>query len=302
MSMQIVRLFEIVYLLLEKKSVTASELADRFEVSTRTIYRDIDTLSAAGIPVYASKGKGGGLRLTEGFVLNKSLLSETEQNEILTALQALGATQYPGGAEILGKLGALFQKSTVNWIDVDFSDWGFSDRETFDILKRAILERRRVAFDYYSSYGEKTIRTAEPLLLWFKHRSWYLKAYDCAKQDERTFKLSRLKRLNLLDETFDPSTHPEKPYTPPDKRQASMVRIRLRVDASQLYRIYDEFDESMIEKSPDDEFLCEAVFPEDEWVYGFILSFGHFAEVLEPPHIREIIAERARKISQLYSE
>lgn len=298
--MQIARLFEMVYLLLDKKSMTASELAARFEVSTRTVYRDIDTLSAAGIPIYASKGRGGGIRLTDGFVLNKSLLSEKDQNEILAALQALGATQYPGGGEILDRLGTLFQKGAAHWIEVDFSNWGHLDHETFEKIKRAILNRQLIAFDYYSSYGEKTRRAVEPALLWFKHRNWYLKAFDRGKQDERIFKLSRLKRLETLEESFEPRPWPESSYAPPEKRRLDMVTVRLKVEPSQLYRIYDEFDESMVEQAADGCFVCEATFPEDEWLYGYILSFGHFAEVVSPPHIRERIEERLKKALRIY--
>lgn len=100
--MQISRLFEIVYLLLDKKCITAQELADRFEVSARTIYRDIDTLSQAGIPVFASRGKGGGIRLMDNFILNKSVLSKEEQSSILSALHGMNALQPGQTGAVLG--------------------------------------------------------------------------------------------------------------------------------------------------------------------------------------------------------
>lgn len=118
--MQISRLFEIVYLLLDKKCMTAQQLADRFEVSVRTIYRDIDTLSQASIPVYASRGKGGGIRLTDNFVLNKSVLSEEEQNSILSALYGMNAMQPGQTGEVLEKLSALFGGRQYDWIEIDF--------------------------------------------------------------------------------------------------------------------------------------------------------------------------------------
>lgn len=108
--MQISRLFQIIYILLEKKSVTAGELAEHFEVSVRTIYRDIDALSQAGIPIYASQGKGGGISLLDNFVLDKSLITEKEQDEILLALQSLSAVQYPELDNVLSKLNSLFKK------------------------------------------------------------------------------------------------------------------------------------------------------------------------------------------------
>jgi biotin operon repressor len=123
-NLQISRLFETVYLLLNKKSMTANELAEHFEVSKRTILRDIDRLSAAGIPVYTTQGKGGGISILDNFVLNKAAISDEEQNQILLALQSLSATQYVNGDELLSKLGALFDKSDSAWIEVDFSRWG----------------------------------------------------------------------------------------------------------------------------------------------------------------------------------
>ncbi|MDR0286975.1 MAG: HTH domain-containing protein, partial [Clostridiales bacterium] len=122
--MQVNRLFEIIYILLNKKMITAKELAEHFDVSQRTIYRDIDLLSLAGIPVYTEKGKNGGISLLPEFVLNKSILSEQEQNEILSALQGLSTVKTAETDQVLKKLSTIFNKNTVNWLDVDFSDWG----------------------------------------------------------------------------------------------------------------------------------------------------------------------------------
>ena len=165
--MQINRLFEIVYILLDKKTITAKELSERFEVSVRTIYRDIDTLSIAGIPVYTNKGKGGGISLMDDFVLNKSVLSEKEQNEILMSLQSLNAMKFLDVEPVLKRLSTIFNKESTNWIDVDFSKWGSDDseKEKFNTIKTAIISTKIINFDYFSSYGEKTLRTVEPLKL-----------------------------------------------------------------------------------------------------------------------------------------
>ncbi|MDR0273485.1 MAG: HTH domain-containing protein, partial [Clostridiales bacterium] len=148
--MQSNRLFEIIYVLLNKKSVTAKDLAERFGVSTRTIYRDVDTLSLSGIPIYTEKGKGGGISLLPEFVLSKSILSEREQNEILNALQGLSNIQ--NGDSVLRKLSAVFNKTAANWLEVDFSDWGFRDGDIFDGFKTAILEKRIASFEYFSTF------------------------------------------------------------------------------------------------------------------------------------------------------
>ncbi len=296
--MQMTRLFEIVYILLEKKCVTAKELAERFGVSARTVYRDVEALSVAGIPVYATRGKGGGIRLTENFVLDKSLLSASEQSEVLAALSAVAVTQT--GESALNKLGGLFRKSAANWIEIDFSDWAHSDRDAFALLKRAILEQKRVSFDYFSSSGEMTARYAEPLMLWFKHRGWYLRAFCLERNAERLFKLSRIKRLRVLAEGFAPREEVAG-ANEPLARAAAYIKLKLRIAPAMLYRVYDEFDESMIEANDDGSFTCETAFPEDEWVYGYILSFGPHAEVLEPQYVRENIIARLRRNLSVYS-
>src|SRR5215468_3350363 len=125
--MQINRLLDIVFVLLKVKTITARELSERFNVSQRTIYRDVDTLSLAGIPVYTEKGKGGGISLLPEFVLNKSILSEKEQHEILSALQGLSGVSTAETQGVLRKLSAVFNKSTVPWLEVDFSDWGYQN-------------------------------------------------------------------------------------------------------------------------------------------------------------------------------
>ena len=145
------RLFEIVYILMQKKKTTAKELADRFEVSTRTIYRDIETLSGANIPIYASKGKDGGIGLLDEYVLNKTILSEEEQNQILFALQGMKKIKGQDEKDILEKLSILFNKKINDWIKIDFSNWCNIQEERFDIIKSAILNKQLVQFTYYKS-------------------------------------------------------------------------------------------------------------------------------------------------------
>ena len=144
--MQISRLFEIVYLLLERRSVTARELAERFEVSPRTIYRDVDALAQAGIPVYADRGQGGGIRLMEQFVLNKSLLSVKERRELLASVQGMQAVREEEVQPLLEKLSSLFGAEREDWIEVDFSPWTSSGElgKYFQLLKEAILNRQVV--------------------------------------------------------------------------------------------------------------------------------------------------------------
>ncbi|MBC8546949.1 YafY family transcriptional regulator [Clostridiaceae bacterium NSJ-31] len=300
--MQINRLFEIVYLLLEREQMTAAQLAARFEVSPRTIYRDIDTLSGAGIPIYASKGKGGGIRLLPDFVLNKSLLSEREQNEILFALQSLRATS-AGDNAVLDRLSTLFHREGADWIDVDFSRWGSGggERETFRLLKAAILERRVVAFTYYSSYGLASERRVEPRMLRFKGGGWYLQGYCLAKQAYRTFKISRIENLRATGEPFLPRTDPLPELDGETSLPSGcLVSLKLWFSPRAAFRVWDEFEHSQVTHNPDGSFLVRAAYPEAGWVYGFLLSFGEDVRVLSPERVGLALREQAKKIAALY--
>ena len=176
--MQESRLFKIVYYLLEKGQATAPELAKKFEVSARTIYRDIDALSGAGIPIYAEAGRNGGIHLMNDFVLTRTVLSEEEKQEILTALQGLQATQSIDTSDTLSKLSALFNIGSENWLEVDFSRWGDkpNDNEKFELLKSAVIHRKCVKITYAASCETISERIIQPLKLTYKSKSWYVKA------------------------------------------------------------------------------------------------------------------------------
>lgn len=297
--MQIDRLLDTVYVLLRQKTVTAKELSERFGVSQRTVYRDIDTLSLAGIPVFTEKGKGGGISLLPDFVLNKSILSEWEQNEILSALQGLSNIKTFETNQVLQKLSTIFNKTAINWLDVDFSDWSFTNGHYFNDFKTAIFEHRIVEFDYYSSYNELTHRFIEPIQLWFKSKAWYIKGYCLMRQDIRLFKLSRIKNLTVTETNFGERDLLNSISANSDlERQKQDVIIKLKIKPEMTYRVYDEFDD-IAEKQPDGSFIVTVMWPEDDWVYGTILSYGEYIEVLEPKHIRDIIRNKALKIAEL---
>lgn len=301
--MQINRLFEIVYILLDKKIVTAKELSKHFEVSVRTIYRDVDILSGAGIPIYTNKGKGGGISLIEDFVLNKSVLSEKEQKEILMSLQSLSAMKYLEVEPILKKLSAVFNKESTNWIDVDFSQWGSNDteKEKFKIIKAAILNSEVLSFDYFSSYGEKTSRIAEPLKLVFKGQGWYLYAYCRLKDEFRIFKLRRIHTLVLLNENFKREV-PANIWEGAGKSyNTEMVTLVLRIDEKMAYRIFDEFEQENIIRNKDGSYTITITFPSGEWIFGYIMSYGEYAEVLEPKNIRKEIKRKFEESVKKYS-
>lgn len=287
--MQIGRLFEIIYILIEKKKMTAKELAEHFEVSRRTILRDIDTLTMAGIPIYTVQGKGGGISIMDSFVLNKTVLSEDERNQILFALQGLSAVKTNETERILGKLENLFGKADTNWIEVDFSRWGRSDtdKHKFEILKNAILGKRAISFCYVSSYGEESERRVYPLKLVFKSKAWYLQAFCLKQQDYRTFKVNRISQISETDESFAKGSYVPPPLETAHTPSSSLVELELAFSPRAAYRAYDEFDEGCIEKCDNGWIRVSAKMPEDNWLYGFLRSCGDDICIISPKHIRD---------------
>ena len=320
------RLISIIYILMNKGTVTAGELAERFEVSTRTIYRDIEALSIAGIPVYCKKGKSGGISLTEEFVLDKMLITKEEQQEILAALVGLKETEVADKSreqETLKKLGEFFQAEPVPWVNIDLSDWSGLRRQMYEDIKRAILTRHVVEFDYYGQNRPMSHRVAEPVQLQFKEYTWYLRAYCRERKEFRTFKLFRMQRLQVREETFVPKTEHKEETVPEAKCEMSgdstlvetektkgsenvsqpefpVTPLTLWIDKKEAYRIYDRFDESELELLPDGNFLAHCAYPLDEWVYSLILWFGPSAKVLEPEFIRAEVQKRIRQMAENY--
>jgi len=297
--MQSDRLFEIIYILMNKDRTTAAEFAARFEVSVRTVYRDIDALCRSGIPVCTSKGKGGGISLLPGFVLNKSLLSPGEQSEIISALQGLQAIKCPDAGKVLSKLAAFFGETPQEWIDVDFSDWTGTQKEKFRLLKEAVIKKNVITFDYFSSKGEKSHRAVEPLQLWFKERTWYIKSFCRSKWEMRLFKVSRMKNLTLTGENFDRILTDDPPDPMASLRPEDTI-ITMWVDESLAYRVYDEFEEEDIQLNEDGSFTVTMRFVLDEWVLSYLLSFGSSARVLSPSDVKEKVGCEIRKMAAKY--
>ena len=289
------RLFEMVYLLLEKGKLSATELAERFEVSVRTIYRDVDALSAAGVPVYAMPGRNGGVALMEQYVLSKATLSGEEQAQLLTALKSLSGEPGLGSEETLSKLSALFQRDQPDWLQVDLSRWGGGGRESFATLRKAILERKVITFTYAGSYSEAAVRQALPAKLVFKGQSWYLQGFCLDRQNYRTFKLSRIRDLQVTGRTFITPLAPP-PIDDSPRGAWPSIRLKLRLSPALAFRAYDEFEPEQVTPLPDGSFQVEAEFPEDNWVYGYLLSFGPMMEILEPERARKKVAKLAKQI------
>ena len=293
------RLFRIVYVLLERDNVTAKELAEQFEVSVRTIYRDVDRLSSAGIPIYTTQGRDGGIRLTEDFVLNSSLLNQSEKEQLLVALQGLGVTGLLHENELLTKLSALFKLNQPNWIEVDFTSWSNSKKyeELFQNLKNAIISKQVISFSYVSNKEEFTQRQVKPVRLLFKGQSWYLHAFCLVRNDFRYFKLSRISQLKLLLQHFVDNF--DNVSLEKEARLEEVVRVKLKFNKKVAFRVYDELD-CPVKEDEQGNLYVEIEIPNDYSLYCYILSFGDNVEVLEPTKIRVQITEMIERMAQKY--
>ena len=286
------RLFQILYILLEKGAATAKELAEKLEVSPRTVYRDIDALSQAGVPVYAEPGRSGGIRLLGDFVLDKALFSPAERHELLSALQSLSALE--SGSPTFSKLSALFGPPPESWLEVDFSRWGnkLEDNKKFETLKSAILCHQRLKIAYAAASGQITTRIVLPLKLSYKSKSWYLHAFCTERQSPRLFKLTRILDYTLLPQHFSPPL----PYPLPESSPSPSTRFRFLFPSEMAYRVYDEFAADEISLQPNGDYLVTVEMPDDSWVLSFLLSCCGHVQVLEPCRLRNLLAETAQKI------
>lgn len=288
------RLFKLLYYLLDKGRATAPELASEFEVSPRTIYRDVEALSSAGIPIYTEAGRSGGIFLLRDFILDRTILSEDERKELLAAVQSISATGYASGNEMLTKLSALFHVNTEHWFEVDFSRWGKSacDHSKFEKLKTAVIQHKEIKIVYENTNSERRERAIQPLKLSYKSREWYLKAFCLERQDFRIFKLNRILDLELLERTFVPRPYPKTESS----SQQTYLRIILLFSREIAYRVYDEFEQTQIEHQKNGDLIAVAEMPVDAWLIGYLLSFGANVEVVEPKYLREILAAQALEI------
>lgn len=293
------RLFRILYYVLEKGKVTANELSEKFEVSVRTIYRDIDVISSAGIPIYATQGKGGGIEIADDFVLKKSLLSEKEQEQILVALKGLEGINKQYENELLTKLSAFFKIKNTNWIEVDFTNWqrGNEYDELFNDIKLAIINKNIIRFTYFSSNEKETSREVKPIRLLFKGWDWYVYTFCLLRNEFRYFKLSRIRDLKILDENFEDSY--EDVVLIKKMEYKDTVHVKLKFDRKVAFRVYDEMGD--IKEDEEGNLYAEIELPNDYNLYNYIFSFGESVEVLEPIEIRNNIRDMINKMSRIYN-
>lgn len=291
--MQESRLFKIIYYLMENGKSTAPELAEKLEVSIRTIYRDIDIISSVGVPIYVTTGRNGGIQIDDSFVLDRLILSDKEKEDIITALKSVSIVD-DHNSDTLSKLSAIFNTKNEDWLEVDFSRWGnkAQDNTMFQKLKEAIISRKMLCIVYANTRGEVIERVICPLKMAYKAKNWYIKSFCMNKSNFRIFKLTRIIQARDMEKNFDPMEFPQEKK----EMKVNYENVILRFPQRMAYRIYDEFEVDEIHQDDNGDFIICAPMPIDEWLIGYLLSFGSKVCIIEPKYLKKIVYNEAKKI------
>ena len=300
--MKIDRMIGILSILLQKEKVTAPYLAEKFEVSRRTINRDIDALCMAGIPLVTEQGQNGGISIMEGYKIDRTLLSASDMQAILAGLRSLdsvsGTNRY---AQLMEKLSAGTSDLLAgdNHILINLSSWYKSSLSPkIELLHSAILFGRKISFTYCAPKGESK-RTVEPYNLIYQWAGWYLWGWCEDRQDFRLFKLMRMTDL-CMTEPFE-KRPVELPDLTSDRVFPSMYQIKARIRPEYKWRLVEEFGPESFTLQSDGTLLFSAAFVDKTSIVGWIVSFGGGAELLEPSEFRQDILAFAESIREKYS-
>lgn len=308
--MKIDRLVSIIMILMDKKRMGARELAEMFEVSLRTIYRDIDSINMAGIPVRSTPGVGGGFEIMEKYRIDNKVFSEADLSTILMGLS--GLSDMMRGDELVNALAKV--KSFIpadkskeielraNQFLIDLSPWmgNRSIQTHLDTIKKAMEENRLITFAYAGLTGDRTARTVEPYQLVLKSSHWYCHAYCRTREDFRLFKLNRMSDLKLGEERFPHREHPKPQLDFIDMLERRQTKIRIRIHRSLMERVLDFCPLQNFSPDDGDYWLVDFPFIENDYYYGVLLSFGNRCECLGPAPVRGEMKRRIKEMAAMY--
>lgn len=308
--MKIDRLVSIIMILLDKERIGAQELADMFEVSPRTIYRDVDTINMAGIPVRSTSGVGGGFEIMQQYKIDRKVFSTADLSALLMGLSSL--SNMIRGDELVHALAKV--KSFIpadkakdielkaNQICIDLCPWmGNRNIQPYlEIVKTALQESKLLSFEYADRHGNKTARTAEPYQLVLKSSHWYWQGYCHKRNDYRLFKLSRISNLQMQEGTFTPRDYQKPILDFAEILETMQTKIKIRIHKSVMDRVLDFCSYEDFSPDGDEHYIVRFPFIENDYYYSILFSFGDKCECLEPLHIRTEMKRRIHDIATLY--
>lgn len=300
--MKIDRLLGIVMILLQKDKVTAPYLAEKFEVSKRTINRDIEDLCMAGIPIITTQGGNGGISIADGYKVDKSVLTYDEMQNLVTGLKVIDSISKESGSEKLMNKFLMNQDSLLSVRDsiiINLSSHYKGDlSEKINIVRNAIRNSTKLSFVYYSNKGE-TRREIEPYYLTFQWTAWYVFGYCLSKKDFRLFKLTRLWELRDTQACFLPREIPE------ERKDfegffTEDIQITVQFEESMKYRLIDEYGVNCYTLTEKGKLLLRTRFTNRDYMISWILGFGDKAEVIYPKSLKQEIKKIAENILKQY--
>ena len=301
--MKIDRQLGILSILLQKDSVTAPYLSEKFEVSRRTINRDIEDLCRAGIPIVTKQGVNGGISIMEDYKVDKTLLTQSEMQDILAGLRSLdsvnGTNRY---GQLMEKLSAGSSDFMVGnqSVLIDLSSW-YKDSlvPKIEIIRKAIGQCRELEFKYYAPKGE-SFRCIEPYYLLFRWSSWYVWGWCRQREDFRLFKLNRMEHLRMSDEVFDKRIVPM-PDLSDERIFPGGIKVKVLFEPECKWRLVEEFGTGCFQENSDGKLLFQADYTDKENLITWLLSFREKAELLEPEEIREELKQSIQRLCKKYA-
>lgn len=311
-QMKIDRLVSIIMILLDKRRISAQELADMFEVSPRTIYRDVDAISMAGIPICSTPGVGGGFEVMPEYKVDKKFFSTDDLSALLMGLSSLsGMIRSDELVHALAKVESLVPANNakdielkVNQINIDLSPWtGNRNLQPYlEIIKSALQENKLLTFQYIAHYGNKTTRIVEPYQLTLKGNHWYLQGYCRKRNDFRLFRLSRISNLQIQAEIFTPRDCPKPQLNFGELMTTMQIKVKLRIHKSVMDRVLDFCSYEDFSSAGDEHYIVHFPFVENDYHYDILLGFGNKCECLEPLHIRTEMKRRIHDLVAMYED
>lgn len=300
--MKIDRLIGILSVLLQKEMTTAPELAEQFEVSRRTINRDVEALSKAGIPIQTIQGAGGGISIMDGYRMDRTILTSKDMQMILAGLRSLDSVS---GSRYYGQLMEKLKTGSSEFISgrdsilIDLSSW-YKDSlaPKIEVIQDAIESRRLLAFAYFAPSGESS-RTIEPYYVVFKWTSWYVWGWCLEREDFRLFKLNRMDKVAMSDKEFICRKVPM-PDLSNERIFPGGIRVKALFAPEVKWRLVEEFGSHCFTVEEDGRLLFTADYTDMENLVKWILSFGEKAEVLEPEEVRERLFSMAEAMRITY--
>jgi len=308
--MKMDRLLSITMLLLDKKRIGAKELAEKFEVSPRTIYRDIDTLNLAGIPIRSTSGVGGGFEIMENYKMDKKVFSAADLSAILTSLT--GFSNMMQGKELASALAKVKSfipadrakeiETKINQFDLDLSPWlgNRNIQRYIETTKTALQENRLLTFDYSDQHGNSTSRMIEPYQLVLKNSQWYLQGYCLNRNDFRLFKVNRMTNLQIKKEQFSPRQYQKPQLDFTNMLDTLQTNIKLRIHREVMDMVLDYCSFEHFIPDGNEHYLVDFPFIENDYYYNVLFSFGNKCECLEPSHVRTEMKRKIKEIAALY--